>query len=66
MMKLKKNEQKQVDIGMEITFMHIRDILKHPEKLDNIPDGAQFFPVYIKEKGKTAALVGIKPIAIPV
>ncbi len=65
MMRLNKNEQKQIDMGIEITFMHIKDILKHPEKLDKIPDGAQFFPVYLKEKNKTAALVGVKPTAIP-
>lgn len=60
-MKLSKKEQRQVEKGLEITFMHIRDILEHPEKLDEIPDNAQFFPVYIKEKNKEALLLGIKP-----
>ncbi len=60
-MKLNKKEREQINKAMEITFMHIRDIIENPGKLDDIPDGAQFFPVYLKEKGKKAALLGIKP-----
>ena len=64
-MKLNKKEQIQVDKGLEITFMHVRDILEHPEKLDELPDNAQFFPVYLKEKNKKALLLGVKPILSP-
>lgn len=60
-MKLTKKECTQIDKGLEITFMHLREILKDPKKLDKYKKDIDFFPVYIKEKGKEALLLGIKP-----
>ena len=60
-MKLTKKECTQIDKGLEITFMHLREILKDPKKLDKYKKDTDFFPVYIKEKGKEALLLGIKP-----
>ena len=60
-MKLTKKESTQIDKGLEITFMHLRKIIKDPKKLDKYKKDTDFFPVYIKEKGKEALLLGIKP-----
>jgi len=60
-LKLTKKECTQIDKGLEITFMHLREILKDPKKLDKYKKDIDFFPVYIKEKGKEALLLGIKP-----
>ena len=60
-MKLTKKECTQIDKCLEITFMHLREILKDPEKLDKYKKDTDFFPVYLKEKEKEALLLGIKP-----
>lgn len=60
-MKLSEKEQQQIEKGLEITFMHLKEIIKHPERLDDFPAGTNFFPVYIKEEGKEALLLGVKP-----
>ena len=64
-MKLTKKEQMQVDKGLEITFMHIKEVIEHPKKLDDILNNAQLFPIYIKEKNKEALLLGVKPTSVP-
>lgn len=60
-LKLSKREIERIDKGLEITFMHLREILKNPGLLEKyIPDSI-FFPVYIREKDREALLVGVKP-----
>jgi hypothetical protein len=60
-LKLSKKESTQIDKGLEITFMHLREIIKDPKKLNKYKKDTDFFPVYLKEKGKEALLLGIKP-----
>ncbi|MDI6887328.1 MAG: hypothetical protein QMC98_01640 [Candidatus Thermoplasmatota archaeon] len=62
---MSKKEEKQVDKGLEITFMHLREILRKPEKVDEYISDTNFFPVYLEEKGKKALLLGIKPSKLP-
>lgn len=61
MLKLTKKEIEQIDRGLEITFMHIEEVLRNPAILENYPDTMTFFPVYIKTKDKEALLIGVKP-----
>jgi len=56
-----KKEIEQIDAGLAITFMHIREILEHPETLERYAEKGTFFPVYLKDKGREALLVGIRP-----
>jgi len=49
-LKLTKKECTQIDKDLEITFMHLREILKDPKKLDKYKKDTDFFPVYIKLK----------------
>ena len=64
-MKLSKKEQKQVDLGLEITFMHLKEVLSNPERISEYAQYTNFIPVYIKEKDKEALLLGIKPTKLP-
>jgi len=50
-----------IDNGLEITFMHIQEIIKDPKMLDNYSKGSIFFPVYLKDKKREALLLGVRP-----
>lgn len=60
-MKLSKKELEQIDHGLTITFMHIKEILKKPESLNEYTANTTFFPVYLKDKDREALLIGVKP-----
>ncbi len=60
-MKLSKREVEVIDEGLEITFMHIKEIMKNPKLLDKYTDNTTFFPVYLKDKDREALLVGVRP-----
>ena len=60
-MKLNKKEIEQIDRGLAITFMHIREIIENPEMLEKYTEDSTFFPVYLKEKDKEALLIGVRP-----
>ncbi len=61
MLKLSKKEIEQIDRGLEITFLHIEEVLKNPKILETYPETMTFFPVYIKRKDKEALLIGVRP-----
>ena len=60
-MNLSSKEEEQIEKGLEITFMHLREILENPDRIAEYADGTQFIPVYLKEEGREALLLGIKP-----
>ena len=60
-MKLTKKDMADIDNGLEITFMHIQEIIKDPKMLDNYSKGSIFFPVYLKDKKREALLLGVRP-----
>ena len=49
-----------IDAGLEIAFMHLREIIKNPKLLDKYPKTTRFFPVYLKDGKKEALLLGVK------
>jgi hypothetical protein len=53
-----------IDNGLEITFMHIHEIIKDPKMLDNYSKDSIFFPVYLKNKKREALLLGVRPHTI--
>jgi len=60
-LKLSKKEIEQIDRGLAITFMHLKEILKNPEILDKYTKNSTFFPVYLKDKDREALLIGVRP-----
>jgi hypothetical protein len=60
-LKLSKREIEQIDRGLAITFMHMREIIKNPELLEKYTQDSTFFPVYLKEKDREALLIGVRP-----
>lgn len=58
-MKLSRKERRQVDAGLEVTALHLREIMDHPEKLDRYADGQEFFPVYLRSGDQEALLFGL-------
>ncbi len=65
-MELTEKEQIQVEKGLEIAFMHLKEIIAHPEKLDGYLPEMDFFPVYLKGEGKDVILPGVKPDPVSV
>lgn len=61
MLKLSKKDIEQIDRGLEITFMHIEEILRNPEILERYTGTSTFFPVYLKDKDREALLIGVRP-----
>ncbi len=59
-MKLTKEEEEMIDAGLEIAFMHLREIIKNPKLLDKYPKTTRFFPVYLKDGKREALLLGVK------
>lgn len=60
-MKLTKEEEEMMDAGLEIAFMHLREIIKNPKLLDKYAKSTRFFPVYLQEGKKKALLFGVRP-----
>jgi len=59
-MKLTKEEEEQVDIGLEVTFMHLREILKNPKMIDKYSKTDSFVPIYLKDGKREALLLRIR------
>jgi len=55
-----KEDEEMMDAGLEIAFMHLREILKNPKLLEKYPKTTIFFPVYLKDGKKEALLLGVK------
>jgi hypothetical protein len=60
-LKLSKKEMEQIDDGLAITFMHLKEILKNPASLDDYTNNTTFFPVYLKDREREALLIGVRP-----
>jgi hypothetical protein len=60
-MKLTKEEEEMVDAGLEIAFMHLREILKNPKCLEKYAKNTMLFPVYLKDGKRKALLLGVRP-----
>jgi hypothetical protein len=60
-MKLSEDEEKMIDAGLEIAFMHLREIIKDPKRLEKYTNSSRFFPVYLKDGKREALLLGVKP-----
>jgi len=60
-LKLTKEDEKRIEMGMEAAFTLLEDIAEHPEKYQNIPSETQFFPVSIKKKDTEFLFLGVKP-----
>lgn len=60
-MKLSKEEEEQIDIGLEVTFMHLREIIKNPKMMEKYSKTDRFFPVYLKDGKREAILLRIRP-----
>jgi len=59
-MKLTKEEEEEIDVGLEIAFMHLREIIKNPKILEKYPKTTRFFPVYLKDGKREAILLGVR------
>lgn len=66
MLRLTKEDEKRIEMGMEAAFTLLEDIADHPEKYKDIPTQTQFFPISIKKKDKEFLFLGIKPEPIPI
>ena len=60
---LTDEELNMVEAGIEIAFMQIKEIIDHPEMIQDIPDQSHFFHVYLKREGQEALLLGVRPKA---
>ena len=58
--KLTKEEEEMMDAGLEIAFMHLREIMKNPKLLEKYPKTTKFFPVYLKDGKREAFLLGVR------
>ena len=61
MLRLTKEDEKRVEMGIEAVFTLLEDIAYHPEKYKDIPTETQFFPISVKKKDKEFLFLGIKP-----
>ena len=56
-----KREIAQIDDGLAITFMHLKEILRNPDLLEGYTGNTTFFPVYLKDRQREALLIGVRP-----
>jgi|GEM_PF-2202315 len=61
MLRLTKEDEKKIEMGMEAVFTLLEDIADHPKKYRDIPAETQFFPISVKKKGKEFLFMGVKP-----
>jgi len=65
MLKLTKDDEKRIELGMEAAFTLLEDIAEHPDKYKEIPSETHFFPVSVKKKDKEFLFLGVKPRPFP-